>query len=355
MTNLLKDLIIIDASSVLAGPSVGTFFAELGAKVIKIEHPNYGDVTRTWKTAKEKSDSSISAYFSSVNYKKEYRKLDLSDSEDNTTFKKLVSTADILLTNFKRGDDRKFGIEDNVLRELNPSLIIGKINGYGEESDRVAYDLILQAETGFMSMNGTPESGPVKMPVALIDVLAAHHLKEALLLALLERTKTKRGVSVSVSLYDAAVSSLVNQASNYLMSNLVAQRIGSLHPNIAPYGELFQTKDGATITFAIGSNTHFEKLCHLLSLEHLMLDPRFENNQSRVENRTILAEFIAEKCKERSSAEILAELEDANVPAGKITALDEVFAAKNAQRLIREEIIDGIPTKRITSTVFTWK
>lgn len=355
MTNILNDLLIVDASTVLAGPSVGTFFAELGARVIKVEHPSFGDVTRTWKTAKEDSDSSISAYFSSVNYKKEYKRWDLSNPEDNTAFKELVATADILLTNFKRGDDRKFGIEDGVLRQENPSLIIGKINGYGEESDRVAYDLILQAESGFMSMNGTPESGPVKMPVALIDVLAAHHLKEALLLALLDRTKSNRGVSVSVSLYDAAVSSLVNQASNYLMSQLVPQRIGSLHPNIAPYGELFETKDGATITFAIGSNAHFEKLCRILKLDDLLLNRAFSENQGRVAHRTELAQAISAACIIRTSAEILAQMEEANVPAGKITPLDEVFDAQKAQRLIREEVIDGVSTKRITSTVFTWK
>ena len=355
MTNILSELTIIDASTVLAGPSVGTFFAELGAKVIKIEHPNYGDVTRTWKTAMEKSDTSVSAYFSSVNYKKEYVTLDLSDPYDNSEFKKRVSKADILLTNFKRGDAQKFGIEDELLRAENPSLIIGKINGYGEDSDRVAYDLILQAESGFMSMNGTPESGPVKMPVALIDVLAAHHLKEALLLALLERTKTNRGVSVSVSLYDAAVSSLVNQASNYLMTDTIPQRIGSLHPNIAPYGELFKTKDGATITFAIGSTTHFEKLCAILELEELLSDPAFSDNQSRVAHRTRLASVISAACVVRSSKEILTSMEQVNVPAGKITALDEVFSLATAQRLIREEEIEGISTKRITSTVFTWK
>ena len=349
---MIDKLIIIDASTVLAGPSVGTFFAELGAQVTKVEHPLYGDVTRSWKLPSENPENSISAYFSSINFKKTYVKLDLSDSNDHAEFIKLVSTADILITNFKKGDDKKFGIEDNALQAINPRLIIGKINGYGEESDRVAYDLILQAESGFMSMNGTPESGPVKMPVALIDVLSAHHLKEALLFALYERSTSGKGKSVSVSLYDAAISSLTNQASNYLMSDHVPQRIGSLHPNIAPYGELFETKDGALITFAIGSDVHFSKLCRVLNLETLIDDSRFESNQQRVIHRSELRALIQKKIKPLLAKELLEELYSLNVPAGKVKNLKEVFADEAAQRLIRTETIDSQETKRITSLVF---
>jgi crotonobetainyl-CoA:carnitine CoA-transferase CaiB-like acyl-CoA transferase len=171
---MLNHLTVIDCSTVLAGPSVGTFFAELGAKVIKIENPNVPDVTRSWKLKSEEKTSPVSAYFSSVNYLKEYRKLDLKLPADREELFKLFQSADIFLSNFKFGDDQKLGINDQILQEKFPQLIIGKINGFGDESDRVAYDLILQAETGFMSMNGTRDSGPVKMPVALIDVLAAH-------------------------------------------------------------------------------------------------------------------------------------------------------------------------------------
>ncbi len=349
---MFKDLTVIDASSVLAGPSVGMFFAELGSRVIKIEHPKHPDVTRSWKLPKENQSTDISAYFSSINFKKEYVQLDLKSESDYQKFIDLIASADILLTNFKKGDDKKLKIEDKRLHGVNPQLIIGKINGYGEDSDRVAYDLILQAETGFMSMNGTPTSGPVKMPVALIDVLAAHHLKEAILIALLERLKTHRGKSVSVSLYDTAISSLVNQASNFLMSNHVPQRIGSLHPNIAPYGEIFTAKDGALITFAIGSTTHFEKLCSFLNLSELIKDNRFNSNQNRVTNRNELAKILQEKIKNISSDIILSKMEDVNVPAGKIKSLNEVFENQSAQELIREETIEGIQTKRVASVVF---
>lgn len=349
---MLKNLKVIDASSVLAGPSVGTYFAELGAEVIKIEHPKHADVTRTWKLPTEDSDSTVSAYFSSINYKKEYIKLDLKQENDHAQFLALISEADLLITNFKHGDDVKLNIQDETLHAINPNLIIGKINGYGDENDRVAYDLILQAETGYMSMNGTPDSGPVKMPIAMIDILAAHHLKEALLLGLIERSRTGKGSSVSVSLYDAALSSLTNQSSNYLMGNHIPQRIGSLHPNIAPYGELFKTSDGDLVTFAIGSDTHFIKLCSVLKVNDLTADVRFNSNQERVKHRTVLQELLQAQISNRSTKDILDKLCTLHVPAGKIKDLKEVFEAPEAQKLIRKEVIDGVETSRVTSVVF---
>lgn len=352
MNDSLKGIRVIDASSVLAGPSVGTFFAELGADVLKIEHPTHPDVTRSWKLPTEKNDAPISAYFSSINYLKQYASLNLKDSQDLKIFMSHILDADILITNFKRGDAEKFGIEDENLLSLNPRLIIGKINGYGAADDRVAYDLILQAESGFMSMNGTPESGPVKMPVAMIDVMAAHHLKEGILLALYEREKSGKGKSMSVSLYDAAVSSLVNQASNYLMSDDIPQRIGSLHPNIAPYGELFETADSFTITFAIGSNDHFEKLCIELGASELLDDDHFSSNQNRVINRIALKSKLEPLVAARSGESLILALQKLNVPAGKIQNLQEVFSSDKAKSLIREETISGVQTKRVTSIVF---
>ena len=163
----------------------------------------------------------------------------------------------------KRQDTReileKFGLDYNSLKEINPHLIYGNISGYGSKSSRAAYDVVLQAETGFMSINGEPNSKPLKMPVALIDVLAAHQLKEGILVALLNKEKHNMGALVEVSLYDTAVSSLKNQATNWLMGNFIPQSIGSKHPNIAPYGETFLTKDNQHIVLAIGSNNHFEK------------------------------------------------------------------------------------------------
>lgn len=349
---MLEGLRVLDVSTVLAGPSVGTFLAELGADVLKIEHPSHPDVTRGWKLPQENPDSPVSAYFSSINYLKKYKLLNLSQTEDRLEFLDLIMDTDILISNFKKGDDVKFHLEDNFLLTLNPRLIIGKINGYGADSDRVAYDLILQAESGFMSMNGTSESGPVKMPVALIDVLAAHHLKEGILLALYEREKTGKGKSLSVSLYDAALSSMVNQASNYLMTGHIPQRIGSLHPNIAPYGEIFTTQDQLLITFAIGSDTHFKKLCSELGLNELISDARFSSNQSRVTHRNELKELLQHKISERKTEELLQNLHKLNVPCGQIKDIQEVFESPEARRLIREETIHNEPTRRITSIAF---
>lgn len=349
---MLKDLTVVDISSVLAGPSVGMFFAELGAKVIKIEHPDHPDVTRSWKLPNEDPSSPVSAYFSSINYKKEYQSLNLKDENDHAAFMNLIQNADILLMNFKHGDDRKLRMTDPELHAVNPGLVIGKITGYGDDNDRVAYDLILQAETGFMSMNGTPNSGPVKMPIAMIDILAGHQLKEGLLAALLERTTHNQGKVVSVSLYDAAICSLSNQASNYLMGGHIPQRTGSLHPNIAPYGEIFETEDKQLITFAIGSDTHFQKLCHLLGLDRLSEDERFVHNQARVIHRTELSQLLSERIRLEQSDKLLSLCLENHIPAGKIRNLQEVFTDKEAQNLVREEVIDGVLTKRVTSVAF---
>ena len=267
----------------------------------------------------------------------------------------MVEQSSLVISNFKKGDDIKLNITDEILRKHNPNLIIGKITGYGSENDRVAYDLILQAETGFMSMNGTPLSGPVKMPVAFIDVLAAHHLKEGLLLALLEQQSTGKAKTVEVSLYDVAICSLVNQASNYLMTGQIPERIGSLHPNIAPYGEIFTTKDQRQITFAIGSDQHFEKLCDYLNLGKLKDNPRFQNNQNRVSNRIELFEILEKKIVDLFSEHIFEAMKKLNVPCGIIKNLAEVFESQQAQKLVREEEIDGKSTKRITSIAFEWK
>ncbi len=351
----LKGVKVVDLSTVLAGPSVGSFLAELGADVLKIENPNHPDITRSWKLPTEEKEASVSAYFSSINYKKSYREIDYGTQEGYREVLELIEGADLVLMNFKLGLQEKLGLSDAVLHGLNDQLIIGKINGFGEESDRVAYDLILQAETGFMAMNGTPESGPVKMPVALIDVLAAHHLKEGIVLALLEKTRNKTDFSgsvIAVSLYDAAVSSLVNQASNFLMGNHIPQRIGSLHPNIAPYGELFSTADSRYITFAIGSNAHFRKLCQFLKVPEMAQKEAYKTVQNRVQNRNALFEQLNPLVQEYKADALLLEMQKRNIPCGEVKDLKAVFETDRAKRLIREEKIDEVQTRRITGVAF---
>jgi len=352
-TDFFKDLKVIEIASVLAGPSVGLFFSELGSTVTKIENKlTNGDVTRSWKLATENKDSNVSAYFCSVNWHKKYLFLDLTDEKDLFTVKNLISKSDIVILNFKKDDDLRFGLDYASLSKQNPQLIYGSINGFGEKSDRVAYDLILQAETGFMSMNGTPESGPVKMPVALIDVLAGHQLKEGILVALINRMKTGKGQKVSVSLYDSAVASLANQATNWLMVGHIAKRIGSTHPNIAPYGELFTTKDNHLITFAIGSNKQFKNLCSVLKLVSISEDTSFNSNVNRVENRNSLECLIKNEVKKWDSKELIECLHSKFVPVAKVNSINEVFKNQSAKDLILTEQIDGVETMRVKTVVF---
>jgi crotonobetainyl-CoA:carnitine CoA-transferase CaiB-like acyl-CoA transferase len=269
MKKFFSDLKVIELAGVLAGPSVGVFFSELGARVIKVENPKTGgDITRSWKSANEDPDDKESAYYWSVNTGKEIVFLDLTNENDRQKLLALLKDTDVLITNFKKGDDEKLNLTYSRLRTTNAQLIYASINGFGEQNSRTAYDLILQAEAGFMLINGEAGSTPVKMPVALIDVIAGHQLKEAILIALLERSKTGKGSHVSVSLFDSALSSLVNQATNWLIGGQLPEAMGSLHPNIAPYGELFNTSDNHTITFAIGSNKQFSSLCGLLDLRN---------------------------------------------------------------------------------------
>lgn len=338
---MFKALNVVDCSTVLAGPSVGTFFAELGANVIKIEHPQLPDVTRSWKLSSENPSAPASAYFASVNYHKTIHHLNYTNPLDREKLLEFISKADILLSNFKKGDAEKFQLTDDLLKALNPRLIHGKINGFGAHSDRVAYDLILQAETGFMSMNGTAESGPVKMPVALIDVLAAHQLKEGILVALLNRMQSGTGGSIEVSLYDAAICSLMNQASNYLMQNHIPQRIGSLHPNIAPYGEQFTTKDQQLIVFAIGSDKQFNALCAFLELPELSSDEQFSTNVARVKHRKELADLLQSRIKQFTAENLAIEMERLFVPMGIIRDLKSVFDQPTAQKLTRTETVDN--------------
>ena len=350
---MLSHLKVIELASVLAGPDVGMFFAELGAKVIKIENKlSGGDVTRKWKLSTEKESASISAYFSSVNWHKEHLFLNLKDVTDRNKVYDLIKTADIVITNFKPGADIKLEVDYKNLKKYNPTIIYGEINGYGSNSKRAAYDVVLQAETGFMSMNGTPTSGPVKMPIALIDLLAAHQLKEGLLLALLKKEKTGKGSFVEVSLYDAALASLKNQATNWLMNHFIPQRIGSLHPNIAPYGETFKTKDETLLVLAIGSNKHFEMLLNVIGATHLVNDEKFTTNQLRVSNRKELDKQLQPYFKNQKGRELIKEFIQQNIPVGIINNLKEVFENKKAKELILTEKFENQPTVRVKTAVF---
>jgi crotonobetainyl-CoA:carnitine CoA-transferase CaiB-like acyl-CoA transferase len=350
---MFANLEVFDLSTVLAGPSVASFFAELGAKVTKIEHPIHGDVTRTWRIPGEKQE--VTSYFSSINFRKEYITKDFTLPSDYAWLLEQLPTVDVLIMNFKSSDYLKFNLTKEKLHAINPRLIIGSISGFGDNSDRVAYDLILQAESGIMAMNGAPDGYPTKMPIAFIDVLAAHQLKEALLLALLKREKTNLGSWVSVSLYDAAVSSLVNQASAFLMNDIIPTRMGSLHPNIAPYGEIFRTKDKKLVTFAVGSDRQFQTLCKVLGCELISSNLDYSTNEDRVKNRIKLMEEMAPYILMYEAKELSDLALEHVIPLGIIKSLDEVFETLEAKALIREETQGITSTKRLTQLAFKWK
>jgi len=350
---MLSHLKVIELASVLAGPDVGMFFTELGAKVIKIENKlTDGDITRKWKLSTENKERNVSAYFSSVNWHKEHLFYDLKDDIDQQEVYQLVQSADIVIVNYKSGDDLKLGMDYNTLKKYNPTIIYGEINGYGKNCKRAAYDVVLQAETGYMSMNGTPTSGPIKMPVALIDVLAAHQLKEGILLALLKKEKTGKGSFIEVSLYDSALASLKNQATNWLMNQFIPQRIGSLHPNIAPYGETFETKDNQFLVLAIGSSKHFEMLLKVIDALPLLENEKYATNQLRVINRKDLDIDLQSYFKKHNSKKLMQQFRKQNIPVGIVKGMKEVFEDKKAQELILEENIEGHTTLRVKTAVF---
>lgn len=335
MPPFFKNLRVIELANVLAGPSVGQFFAELGAEVIKIENPKTkGDVTRSWKLKSEDSESSISAYFSAANSGKKSISLDLWNQEDLSILYKLIAKSDIVIASYKAGDAEKLKVDYQSLQSINPKIIYGQITGYGDEDERVGYDAIIQAESGFMSMNGEPDGNSLKMPVALVDVLAANHLKEAILLAYINLLKSNEGSKVSVSLFESAIASLANQATNYLIAGHNPQKMGAEHPNIAPYGTVLKTTDHKEILLAVGTNSQFQKLCEVLGIPEIAEDDRFETNTLRVENRKRLNQFLLEKAKLFPSEMLIQKLKAAQIPAGKLQSVAEALHGNDAEKMI---------------------
>jgi crotonobetainyl-CoA:carnitine CoA-transferase CaiB-like acyl-CoA transferase len=348
---MFENIKVVELASVLAGPMVGSFFAELGAEVTKIENAvTNGDVTRTWKLASESKESPISGYYSSVNYGKKILFKDFSRSEDYTDVVNLIKESDILIVNFKPGDAEKLRLDYETIQAINSSIIYAEITGFESGNQRVAYDVVLQAECGYMYMNGERNAKPLKMPIAMIDILAAHQLKEGILCAYIDKLKSGKGSKVSVSLYAAAISSLVNQATNWLMSDIIPEANGSLHPNIAPYGDMFQTEDMKWIVLAVGSDKQFFNLCQILEID--INDERFSTNQLRLKNRTELEQILAKKMNKKMSTEWQELLLANQIPHGLVKNMKEVFDSPIAQNLILGEIQDGIETKRVKTVVF---
>jgi crotonobetainyl-CoA:carnitine CoA-transferase CaiB-like acyl-CoA transferase len=338
---MFQNLKVLELASVLAGPSVGQFFAELGAEVIKVENlKTGGDVTRTWKGASEQTDDR-SAYFCSCNWGKKSVALDLTSAKGKQIVQKLAQRSDIIIVSYKPGDAEKLGVAYEQLKANSQRIIYGQITGYGSGNDRVGYDAVIQAESGFMDLNGEKDGSPTKMPVALIDVLAAHHLKEGLLLALLKREKTGDGSLVEVSLIQAALSSLANQATNWLVAKKLPTRQGSTHPNIAPYGDSFLTKDRKRILLAVGSDRQFQDLIKVLGIGQEVIDlgdwsleVKFLTNQQRVENRLALNELLLSAIARLNSKELMEKVNELKIPVGLIQNVEEAFSTNEAQEIL---------------------
>ncbi|WP_310392286.1 CaiB/BaiF CoA-transferase family protein [Hymenobacter sp.] len=331
---------VLELASVLAGPQVGQFFAELGAEVLKVESPA-GDVTRTWKTAAETAaspaagEAPVSAYFAASNWGKESLVLDLTTADGQAELLRHAARADVVLASYKPGDAEKLGADYATLSAGNPRLIYGHLTGYGPDNPRAGYDAVLQAEAGFMHLNAAgPGQPPQKMPVAMVDLLAAHQLKEGVLTALFQRERTGRGALVQVSLLDSALASLANQAATYLATGHDPLPLGSGHPSIVPYGTVYRAAHGRQLVLAVGSDSQFRHLCAALGQADWAAEARFATNAARVQHRAELEVLLAARIAAVDGDALLAELARRAVPAGAVRSVGEALAQPAAQALL---------------------
>lgn len=352
MTTLFfSDLRIVELASVLAGPSVGMFFAELGATVLKVENKTTnGDVTRKWKLADENPDTADSAYYHSINWGKTSILLDLTNPEDYQQLLSHIQNADIVLSNFKSASAKKLRLDYETLKKHHPSIIYGHITAYGPGDNRPGFDVLMQAETGWLSMNGEQGGGAVKLPVALMDILTAHQLKEGLLVALLHRERTGEGSYVHAALFDSGVSALANQASNWLNVGHLPTRMGSRHPNIAPYGDVLLSKDGVEVILSPGTTKQYENLLAALGLEALKADSRFATNADRLNHRDELMRSLNREAQKHDISMLLEKLKAYQVPAAPVQNLERLFAQPEAQRLLLEGTTESGETYRVVKT-----
>jgi crotonobetainyl-CoA:carnitine CoA-transferase CaiB-like acyl-CoA transferase len=352
----LKDIRVLELANVLAGPGVGVALAELGATVIKVENLlTCGDVTRTWKLPSEDKDTDISGYFSCVNWGKKSVSIDISREEGLNIIYSLTRVCDIILVSYKPGDAEKLKVDYKTLNNWNNRVIYAQITGYGQKNPRAGYDAIIQAESGFTYMNGEQAGQPVKMPVALMDILAGHQLKEAILLALFTRERTGKGSYVETSLIKSGVAALANQATNWLVGNTIPGRMGSDHPNIVPYGTIYYSRDKKPVVLAIGNDKQFADMCSILGDPSISKDERFSKNFYRVKYRIALNKIIQKLVSETDRDILIKKLDKKNVPAGGVFNMQEVFEQPEAAELLMEgKTDDGKAFKGIRTIAFSF-
>ena len=335
MSGALSHIRVLDLSRILAGPWASQILGDLGADIIKIERPGTGDDTRTWGPPylpdAQGGESSDAAYFACANRNKRSLALDMTTPEGQAILHELVKSSDVVLENFKVGGLAKYHLDYDSLKAIKPDLIYCSITGFGQsgpDAHRAGYDFMIQAMGGLMSVTGQPQDmpggGPVKVGVALADVMTGLYATISILAALSHRTKTGEGQSIDLALLDVQVATLANQATNYLITGKPPTQMGNAHPNLMPY-QSFPASDGHFI-LAVGNDIQFAHFCRLTGLNALIGDERFATNRARVQNRTILAAKIAAITVDRTIDEWLDLFGTEGIPCGPINSLDRVFA-----------------------------
>lgn len=322
----LEGVKVLDLSRVLAGPYATMILADLGADVLKVEHPERGDDTRHWGppfagvgTERE------SAYFLAVNRNKRSVGVDLKTAEGLERIKKLAASADVIIENWRRGALEKMGLGYEALKESNPGLIYCSITGFGPgpDEDRPGYDFLVQARGGVMGITGQPDGEPTKVGVAVSDIFCGMYASNAILAALHRRSVTGEGARIEVPLFESTLSWLANRGQEFLISGHDTGLIGNAHPSIVPY-QTFDASDKPLVV-AVGNNSQFVALCEVVGRPELASDERYATNPDRVANREELVEVLQNELRKKTADEWAGEIRSAGVPCGPVNTLADVF------------------------------
>lgn len=357
MTGPLAHIRVLDLSRIMAGPWAGQILADLGADVIKVERPGAGDDTRSWGPPflrdRDGNETSDAGYFLAVNRGKRSITLDLDKPEGQAVVRALAARSDIVLENFKVGTLAKFGLDYDSLRAVNERLIYCSITGFGQtgpKRDLAAYDFMIQAMGGLMSVTGEPDGrpggGPEKVGVPIVDIMSGMYAAIAVLGALARRSETGKGDHVDIAMLDVQVGFLANQAMNYLISGKPPRRTGNAHPNIQPQ-DVFACRDGHVV-LVVGNDGQFAAFCRAIGRPAWIEDERFARNGGRVRNIAELRPLIAEIFAARDMAHWIALLEPAGVPCGPINtvpmALDDPQVRHRGMRVdIPHPVAGSVP------------
>ncbi|WP_404289034.1 CaiB/BaiF CoA transferase family protein [Microvirga sp. RSM25] len=326
----LEGLKVLELARILAGPWVGQLLADLGADVVKVERPGVGDDTRGWGPPfieGAEGDDLSAAYFHSCNRGKRSIAVDFETPEGQDLVRRLASQADVVIENFKVGGLKKYGLDYDGLKQVNPRLVYCSITGFGQNGPyaaRAGYDFMIQGLGGIMDLTGDPEGEPQKIGVAYVDIFTGVYSVVGILAALRRRDQTGEGAHLDMALLDVQTSVLANQAMNYLASGKSPRRMGNAHPNIVPY-QVFPVADGHVIV-AVGNDGQFARFVSVLGKPELAQDERFRTNAGRVGHRAELVPLLTELTLTFTREDLLAALEGQGVPAGPINTVADVFA-----------------------------